>query len=77
MERPLTATEAEERVGAVASIVTELASTFEAFVFPAASATSPAPRRRINVPSDVHVTVIVTEIPLEEEGVKVEQLAVP
>jgi hypothetical protein len=77
MERPLIATEAEEKVGAVASIVTEVASKFEAFVFPAASATSPAPRRRINVPSDVHVTVIVTDVPFEEEGVKVEQVAVP
>jgi hypothetical protein len=76
-EVPVDKTAAEEKVGAVVSIVTELASRFVALVFPAASATVPERSRRISVPSLEQATVMVTEMPLEAEGVKVEQLAVP
>ena len=64
-------------VGAVASIVTDDASVFEALVFPAASETPLAARRMTTVPSVEQVTVTVIDVPLEADGVIVEQVAVP
>ena len=63
-------------VGAVASIVTDDASVFEALVFPAASETPPDLRRNTTVPSVVQVTVTVIDVPLEADGLNVQE-AVP
>jgi hypothetical protein len=65
-------------VGAVLSMVTVVASALAVGpLFAAASATEFAARRATTVPSDVHVTDTVTEVPEVADGVNVQPAAVP
>jgi hypothetical protein len=59
-------------------MVTLVASVFVVGpVFPAVSVTPLAAKRAITVPSEQLATVIVIELPLEADGVKVQPVAVP
>jgi hypothetical protein len=77
-EVAVAADRANVSVGAVLSMVTFVASALAVGpLFAAASATELAARRATTVPSDVHVTDTVTDVPEVADGVKAQPVAVP